>query len=88
MMKLATWNIRGLNAGCKHTDVKKLIFEEQLDLLCIVETKVRWRNVDRVKRLCIPNWELIHNTTANSVGRVWITWNNDKLNVQVLKINT
>lgn len=58
MIKLATWNIWGLNQATKHTEVKKLIVEHILDLLYIVETKVYQRNVEKIKRVYIPNWGL------------------------------
>ena len=60
-MKLATWNIRGLNDSAKHTEIRKIIFDNQLDLLCIIETKVKLCNVDRLKEACMRQWGLIYN---------------------------
>lgn len=86
-MKLATWNIRWLNDSSKHTEIRKIIFDNNLDLICIVETKVRLGNVARIKEACFPTWGLLHNTPTNGVGRVWIAWNRDTMDVQLLKLN-
>ena len=38
-MKIASWNIRGIGAEAKKVTVKKLIREERIDMLGLVETK-------------------------------------------------
>lgn len=81
MIKLATWNIRGLNDPCKHIEIRKFIFDYRLDLVCIVENKVMNCNIDRVRKLCI------HNAPINGLGRVWICWNPLVLDVQMLNLN-
>ena len=86
-MKIAAWNIRGLNDKCKQTEIRKVIFDNQLALLCIVETKVRRSNIDKVRRNCMPNWGLLHNTPGSGVGRVWIIWDVVRLDVALLKNN-
>ncbi|KAM0986006.1 hypothetical protein ACFX13_013465 [Malus domestica] len=44
MFKLSIWNIRGLNKGPKQLAVRNFISAAKLDLLCIVETKVKKDN--------------------------------------------
>lgn len=88
MMKISTWNITELNVASKHTKIRKVFFDYHLSLSCIVETKALLYNVARAKSLCIPNWGLIHNNPTNDVGYIWIMWDPEVFDMQVLKLNT
>ena len=88
MIKLVLWNIRGLNALSKYKDIMKTIDEYQLSLLCLPENKMRYRNIEKKKMKCIPSWQLIHNCPVNGVGRVWVCWNNDRLEMDLIWSST
>lgn len=44
VMRLCSYNIRGLGGAAKKQEVRKLIVKQKLDLLCLQETKLE--NVD------------------------------------------
>lgn len=51
-MKLLTYNIRGLGDGAKRRAIRDVICKNQIDLVCIQETKSQ--NLDR--RICTQLW--------------------------------
>lgn len=81
MFKLSTWNIRGLNKGPKQLAVRNFVSAAKLDLLCIVETKVKKDNWHGISRAVFLNWEAMNNYFDTDSGRIWIGWNPDILRV-------
>ncbi|KAM2111994.1 hypothetical protein COP2_013557 [Malus domestica] len=84
MFKLSIWNIRGLNKGPKQLAVRNFISAAKLDLLCIVETKVKKDNRHGISRVVFLNWEAMNNYSSADSGRIWIGWNPDVLRVTFL----
>ena len=71
MIKLGSWNIRGLNSPHKQQEVKKLIRDNNLDVVCLLETKVRRNNLSSIKNNCFFNWDYLHNCPdGGGVARV------------------
>lgn len=84
MFKLSTWNIHGLNKGPKQLAVRNFISTAELDLLCIVETKVKKDNWHGISRAVFLNWEAMNNYSNPDSGRIWIGWYPDVLRVTFL----
>lgn len=74
MIRLASWNIRGLNVPHKYREVGKVIVDHHWNFICLVENKARWINVDKIKRKGLLHWDFVHNCPINSVGSVWVAW--------------
>lgn len=75
MVKVGAWNIRGLNSPLKSKEVSLFISQNKLDLICILETRVKERSFDRFKSKLFANWEMIHNYSHSPNGRIWVAWN-------------
>ena len=59
MIKVGSWNIRGLHDPCMQLEVRKLIQDQKLSLMGIVENKVRHQNLVYTCMNCVPpNWDL------------------------------
>jgi hypothetical protein len=88
-MKVLSWNIRGLNKAFKQREIGKVIRLWKISILCLVETKVRQENMDRVISATLPGWEILHNYGVNCYGRIWICWDPGITNIheQVLTCN-
>ena len=85
MTKMGTWNIRGLNSSHKQIEVDKLIKDNKLDLICLVETKIRRNNLENVKSMCFYQWEYVHNCPMEGgVARVIVGWNPKILSIEVV----
>ena len=84
MIRLVSWNIRGMNASYKYREIRKFIDEPHLSFICLVENKVHWRNIDRIKRKCLPQWAFLHKCSMNRVGRVFVAWDPNVLDVSLI----
>ena len=84
MFNIAAWNIRGLNDPLKQVEVKKLIFENHLDILGIVETRVRNINKEAIRRNVFRNWAFFANYDSHPLGRIWVGWNTATLTVNIV----
>ena len=71
MIKVGSWNIRGLNDPRKQVEVRRFILEHHVSLMGVVETKVRHQNFSPTIRNCLPyNWDCIHNIGNGVVARI------------------
>ena len=77
-MKIATWNIRGLGADEKKWSVQRLIKNESIDVLGLVETKHSEISVWTMKKIWgNQRMEWIHHPAENGSGGLIMTWNQD-----------
>lgn len=74
MIKIASWNIRGLNNPSKQEDVKIFLKTSNVGLVAFLETKVSLPNLaEVVHRKCL-GWDWTHNAETNKRGRLLICW--------------
>ena len=83
-MLIGCWNIRGLNQPQKQKEIVRLIQEFKLDVIGIIETKVKISNQDKINSNMIPSWKYVTNCQVDTIGRIWIGWNPDKIKLSVL----
>ena len=83
-MLISCWNVRGLNQPQKQREIVKLIHDLHIDVFGIVETKVRILNEGKISNNMMPTWNFITNGQVDSVGRIWVGWNPDKVKLTVL----
>ena len=55
-----------------------------LDVVCILETRVRISNKDRIFNSLLPGWRLFHNYDHALLGRIWICGNPEKVSIDVV----
>src|SRR4051812_33330813 len=73
-MSIILWNVRGLNQTSRLSDFKSLIYSHQPSLICLVETKIKAQNSDRIIS-CLPSdWSYLNNYDHDTHGRIWIVW--------------
>ena len=80
MIKLAAWNIRGLNDPLKQTELKSFVRVHSLSVVCLLETRIRESNKDRIFTSIFPGWNLLHNYDHALLGRIWVCWNRSVVN--------
>lgn len=56
MINFACWNIRGLNDPLKQKEIRSLTCNNKLDVIGIVETKVKYKNAASISRSTSVNW--------------------------------
>lgn len=60
-LKFASWNIRGLSTTDKQKEIKKLISEERIQLMAVLETHIKYQKIIKVRENIFGNWEYCSN---------------------------
>lgn len=74
-MSIAAWNIRGLNG--RVTELKKFIKKHKLDLFGLIETNVRWLDLNNKSGIFGNSIRVIsnnHETTKYTVDTIWLCY--------------
>ncbi|XP_024965863.1 uncharacterized protein LOC112506068 [Cynara cardunculus var. scolymus] len=86
MIKIASWNIRGLNSLIKQKEVRDLIYLKHMSLCCIVESKVIHSHLGDVCGKVFGNWSWISNGSLCDQGtRIIIAWDPTVLSVLMIE---
>ncbi|KAL0283745.1 UNVERIFIED_CONTAM: hypothetical protein Sradi_7219000 [Sesamum radiatum] len=86
MISMASWNVRGLNSLGHQEAVGELVRDHKLQFLGLIETRVGLPNVQGFGHTyLIPGRGLM---TMEVRGGIWLAWNNQEVDVEVLKVET
>ena len=80
-MKLASWNIRGVNKPFKQQEVRSLVFSNNISLFGLNETRVHQDNCSRVAEALLKGWKVLVNYNYHPNGRICVFWNSNLLDV-------
>ncbi|GKB19463.1 RNA-directed DNA polymerase, eukaryota, reverse transcriptase zinc-binding domain protein [Tanacetum coccineum] len=85
MIKLFSWNIKGLNNSPNQKQVIDLLHEGNYSICALLETKVKKKNLNRVCSNVLGNWHWISNNDVcvNGTGIV-VGWDPQSVRVMVL----
>ncbi|KAJ9535362.1 hypothetical protein OSB04_un001524 [Centaurea solstitialis] len=87
MVKIAIWNVRGLNMVSRRNEVKRLIFENGLEVCSLVETKVCGPRLRAICEEIFGNWLWVsNNSVCNGRTRVIVGWDPNKINLDVAAV--
>lgn len=70
MMNFGSWNIKGLNSPLKQKEIKSFMAKNKLKLFVILETKVKKKNEERIRRSIFGDREFTRNVDLNLRGRI------------------
>lgn len=82
-MKISCWNVRGANDPLKQSEIKKFIKRNKIDIMGLMEVKVRESKIERVAKNIFPRWKFCHSN--GTVPRIWCGWNGRKVSGTVVK---
>ncbi|XP_059636142.1 uncharacterized protein LOC132278365 [Cornus florida] len=68
----------------KQSEIRKLISKKRLDIVSIIETKISPTNIAVVHSRIAAHWPLIHNYSFSQLGRIWVMWNPNTINLNVI----
>lgn len=51
-------------------------------MVAVLETKVRDKNYEKVRKSTFGDWDSTNNNSLHSGGHIWVTWNQKKLQVK------
>ncbi|KAK9665887.1 hypothetical protein RND81_14G143200 [Saponaria officinalis] len=87
LMFLSAWNIRGLNAPSKQQELRSFLLLHKVDLVGILETRVKEHNALGVQRKVFPRgWKLVSNYQCHPNGRIWVAWRSARVHLDILGI--
>ncbi|XP_021721357.1 uncharacterized protein LOC110688913 [Chenopodium quinoa] len=86
-MIYSIWNVRGLNDPGKVASVKRLLHSHSVDVVSLLETKIKLKNVLTYQRNFGSSWLWLCNYDHSPKGRIWLGWIADIVTVNVLKVH-
>ncbi|KAH0761484.1 hypothetical protein KY290_017557 [Solanum tuberosum] len=75
LMKLVTWNIRGLNKLHKQKELKLFVEENNVSIIEILEHKIKENTTHGIVKKIVPGWKYEANYEYSNKGRIWLLWN-------------
>ncbi|KAL0284160.1 UNVERIFIED_CONTAM: hypothetical protein Sradi_7207000 [Sesamum radiatum] len=87
MIKVASWNVRGLNGLDHQRAVEQLVSDHKLSFLGLIETRVSFANVQRIRRNLLVNWSWFDDYSGPA-GRIWLVWNPLEVGVDILRVDS
>ena len=84
LMNLAWSNIRGLSMPHKQEEVQSLVHDNKVSIIGIIETRVKRHNFPSIAQTLLRGWKAVSNHHYHHNGRIWILWNPDILDVDIL----
>ena len=73
-MNLLLWNVRGFNNPLKQKGVMGRIKEHNIQVVCLLETRVKEIKSQSIIDKHFQGWSLIHNYLTAYNGRIWFLW--------------
>ncbi|XP_074298627.1 uncharacterized protein LOC141629546 [Silene latifolia] len=84
-MIVSTWNIRGFNKLVKHLEVVNFIQHNKIDILGLLETRVKLTKSHRILRSKFKKYSSFCNYNMHHNGRIWLLWDTSTTKVSVLQ---
>ncbi|XP_022847501.1 uncharacterized protein LOC111370020 [Olea europaea var. sylvestris] len=85
-MKLAFWNIRGMNSPLKQNGIREFIKQRCIDIMGILETKLGDQKLMRILRNKFDGFMYVNNFGTHRAGRILILWNPSKAFLDVMEV--
>ncbi|KAK4381498.1 hypothetical protein Sango_2962400 [Sesamum angolense] len=86
MIKVAAWNVRGLNGIDHQRAVENLVREHGIQFFGLIETRVNVANVQRIRSKFLTSWSWFDDYNGPT-GRIWLAWCNLEINVDILWVD-
>lgn len=84
MVKLDVLNIRSVSSPIRQKKVFRFIEENKIFIVGILETKVRDQNIDKIRRNTFKEWSFDNNNCKAPRGKIWVTWDKNIVNVNMV----
>ncbi|XP_074306148.1 uncharacterized protein LOC141641382 [Silene latifolia] len=78
--------IMGLNSYNKQKDVKWFLYQHDVFLFGLLETRVKSQSKSRVADNVCSNWEFVTNIDYHHGGRIWLLWKANMVSVDILEM--
>ncbi|XP_039045257.1 uncharacterized protein LOC120184986 [Hibiscus syriacus] len=75
-MIISFWNVRRLNNPLKQGQVLRRAAQNNVDILCLLETRVKAEKSANILATSFENWNVLTNYEFAVNGRIWFLWRN------------
>ena len=82
-MNWLIWNIRGFNCPLKQKEVKVKVKKLNVNLVCLVETRVREEKTGEIMNSFLPGWKFCFSVSQHGLGRIWAMRREDMFSIQI-----
>ncbi|XP_057548584.1 uncharacterized protein LOC130827012 [Amaranthus tricolor] len=86
-MIICTWNIRGGNDPIKIRELKKFMIRKKISFMGVLETRVKAQQFEKITKQLNSKWIWKHNYSCSPKGGIWIGWNPQIIEVEVLEVH-
>lgn len=83
-MKLALWNIRGLNKPVKGQEVIGFLWRNKVEVMGVLEARVKKNKAELISERRFRKYSKVWNYNSKYNGRIWIIWDRYVVDVEVL----
>ncbi|XP_056688014.1 uncharacterized protein [Spinacia oleracea] len=83
-MIICSWNVRGINAPSKVVEVRRFLQKNKVDVVALVETRVREINVKKIQNKLGGEWKWEMNYSYSPKGRIWVGWRHSLITYQMV----
>lgn len=80
---IISWNVRGINNAGKCHEVSSRLNQMKPVIAVLIETRVKIHNAVKVRNKIGHHWQVIDNYEKHNNGRIWVLWNENKINVNL-----
>lgn len=87
-IKIASWNVRGFNDPSKHREVFDFVHKKNIQIMSLLETKVKHDNEANIFGKSFKNWNLLSNSNSDSTARIWVCWDPQFCNIVSISKST
>ena len=85
MSSIFAWNMRGFNMPRKQKAVRYWVSAAKLSFGCLLETRVKEENFQKIFDSTFPGWSYVHNYSSHRLGRIWVCWSDA---VEIIPVST
>lgn len=82
-MKIASWNVRGLNSVNKQRELRNYIREQDIVLIAIMENRMQENKIHRIMKRFDNKWTWCANSQYSTRERILVIWRSDRINIAV-----
>ncbi|XP_074278515.1 uncharacterized protein LOC141602101 [Silene latifolia] len=75
-----------MNNENKQKDIRWVLHNNNIGVFGLVETRVRSMAINKVHQGLGLNWAMVNNNIAHDGGRIWILWDDNNYEVEILSI--
>ncbi|XP_073149127.1 uncharacterized protein [Henckelia pumila] len=85
-MKIACWNVRGLNKPLKQKNAQGVLKKHNLSILGLLEVKIKPNLLDRMMDTKFPGMPFLHNFHVCPNSRILIMWDSKMVHLDLLEM--